>query len=381
MNEIMDKNNSDQLFLKYLHGELSAKENQQIRDYLEQNPRAGHKLLHLAEEELFLREGFKQPGVNAVSESTGVSKSMLTSLDRVSSEEELHPKKKGMAVAHLGIAAVAMILVSLGWYYYLLSSSGPAAPGQDTLATEKMFLFVRAENLDTDQPVALLHELDNFEMVHRSRGDKVFDQTLVDIQANGVGMRDLKGDTSFLTQDYLQMQFNDAVKVEVKIMWQQVREGKLKDKNFNRLEQYALMDQELAVNLLENISRSNSKFAREAKKIIGNRKENSYIKNLLAKVKNPGTPGRSDLINGLGDFQGAAVFLTLQDIAQNEQEPLGLRILAVKTMAKFRNHHTLEVFGLLLQDDALPAELCQEITKRKTKIAEFLSSNNGDSQK
>ncbi|MFC1586715.1 hypothetical protein ACFL54_00255 [Planctomycetota bacterium] len=277
------------------------------------------------------------------------------------------------------LAVAALLLIASGLIQWSNLQNRASQQDNTILIDEespsaKMFLFVRAEHLDTGQPVAVLHEMQEFEIVRRKQGENIFDQTVLDVKVNGLDVRDPDGLASFLSKDYLQKQFADAVHREVKAMRDQINDGNISDKHFARLENYALMGQRSALTLMDQIAKSDSAYAKQAGKNIGHLKETAYLRALIEKVQDPATANRKFLLKSLEAIQNPYVLSGLREIVSNNAESEAVRILAVETMAKFKDAYTANAFEAIAMDTGIPDNIRKLVLEKRNEILDLLET-------
>ncbi|MFC1588412.1 HEAT repeat domain-containing protein, partial [Planctomycetota bacterium] len=126
---------------------------------------------------------------------------------------------------------------------------------------------------------------------------------------------------------------------------------------------------------------SNSKYAQEAHKFIGDQKQTAYIKRLIKKVRNPESRNRGSMLKCLGSIRSPLVISSLREIIDSETESDEIRIMAVNALANFQDNYVASIFETMAADAGIPANIRKVIIARRDEIMKRLTMNNGDKRK
>ncbi|MFC1587382.1 hypothetical protein ACFL54_03645 [Planctomycetota bacterium] len=251
----------------------------------------------------------------------------------------------------LVLAAAGLLVVAGLWLMSKGDQNQPAAVPLDIRPSEKSFLFVIGEKLDSANPTALIHEMKDFEVVRKGLGEHIFEFMVKDIKPNGLGLALGEGEeTVFYTREDLQKQFEKSVKHEVLKMADEVKSKQLSEEKYARLERFASMGKNSATRLLVGISGSDSPFAGRAQMALTKGHSGTRLDLLVTKALDTNNRYRENAIRGLGKVYSPITVSTLCRMVESNQEPEGIRLLALGAISTFDKKHAARVLTSLLVD-------------------------------
>lgn len=156
-----------------------------------------------------------------------------------------------------------------------------------------------------------------------------------------------------VTQQELQQQFNVAAKKEVALIRSRFHQANISEIDYKRLENLSFLGQDMALNLLDEISQSGSDFASRASSIADARRGYASMQSLIKLASNPKFARRKQSLNTLRKIHHPLVLSALGKIIRNSNEKDDIRIQAIEVCADFGDAFSVNFLKDVAEDETL----------------------------
>lgn len=266
----------------------------------------------------------------------------------------------------LGVLAIAAsLLLVMGLVRWYQAGAAGDQQADVTPPDRTAFLFLDTESGQGAESVGVIHKLDDFKIVRRSAGDKIFEYTVQSVKPDGLDL-EKGGEAKFYSRADLSRRSDELLRADVAWMQSRVAAGALAPGEYERLEQLALMGRDDAVSLLQRVSEEQGGLAARARSVMGETGEALRMRQLSEKILDSENRYRENMMASLSRHEHPVIVSALTRLVENADESESVRLRAVDILGGFQSPQARAALQACQGEPGLSETVRAEIRRRLT---------------